>query len=864
MIDLATNLNEPMELDFLDADRIIFIERRGVVKVHHLHEDKTVVIGKIPVNYINESGLLGIAVDPNYSANEWVYFFYTDQVRRSYQNISRFKVRNDSLILGSEQRLLDFYFDYEHCCHNGGGLKFGPDGLLYISTGDNVGGTDFGPIDERPGHHLQDAQRSSANTMDYRGKILRIQPLEDGTYAIPPGNLFSPDEPKALPEIYVMGVRNPWKINVDQKYGWLHWGEVGPNPGKHDTLRGPVAHEEFNLAKAAGNFGWPYFVANNLAYADYDYARDHIGNDFDPDSLVNDSPNNTGLLHLPPAEKATIWYPNSSSALYPLLGQGGGSAVGGPIYHKEFYKDSKTSFPRYYENAWFIADWMRGWVLAAIRDRSGKVLRIEEFLPSHPFKKPIELEFGPDGNLYVLDYGSNWYAQNEDAKLTRILYNYDNRPPVANLTVKQPISQVPANIEASAAGSWDPDRGGEVSYSWSLNGKMLEEKDSLINLNMNQAGIYELCVAVTDNDGMVDSACTQLKLGNSLPEVDFTMFQPNQSFFNPGNGGIGYQIQVTDLEDDQRTDKNDDDKRLRTDFRAIQEGISIAEVLKHSPFTDPYFDHLTGKKLLNGSDCNSCHDIDRESVGPSYTDIANRYSPDEKTLEYLVRKISVGGLGAWGNKAMTAHPQHTEEEIAQMVSYIMAINGEPVTYPLSHPSHLQLSDPKRPYLLSIQYEDRVVGSISSNRVTKQFLLRPHRIHATTYDLSYRVTAKPYNTTGGTYAEIMLNGSFLGFSQIDLTGIRAISLRLRSSSKWVGIEVYTDDIEGDPIGELKIDVPGVENRWILSEDDFFDIEVPIEESTGKSKLIFMFQSDRTEGDMIYFDICQVEWIEFLPI
>ena len=105
--------------------------------------------------------------------------------------------------MASEQRILTWQHQRAECCHSSGALYFDADGNLYISAGDNTNpfaSDGFAPIDERPGRAFWDAQRTSANTNDLNGKIMRIKPLDNpsgtpgpgNTYTIPAGNLFAP------------------------------------------------------------------------------------------------------------------------------------------------------------------------------------------------------------------------------------------------------------------------------------------------------------------------------------------------------------------------------------------------------------------------------------------------------------------------------------------------------------------------------------------------------------------------------------------------------------------------------------------------------------------------------------------------
>src|SRR5690606_2032888 len=266
----------------------------------------------------------------------------------------------------------------------------------------------FAPLDDRPGFEHYDDRRAAGNSNDLRGKILRIHVNEDGSYSIPEGNLFGEGNHKARPEIYVMGDRNPYRISVDKHTGYVYWGEVGPD-ANNDSLdtRGPRGYDEVNQARKAGNFGWPYFVGNNYPYREYNYETGRSGEPFNPEKPENNSPNNTGLTILPPAQPAFIWYPYAASPDFPQVGTGGRNAMAGPVYYVDRFPEA-SRYPDYYDGKLFIYDWVRGWIKAVTMQPNGDFDRLEPFMEGETFASPIDMEVGPDGKLYILEYGKGW------------------------------------------------------------------------------------------------------------------------------------------------------------------------------------------------------------------------------------------------------------------------------------------------------------------------------------------------------------------------------------------------------------------------------------------------------------------------
>jgi cytochrome c len=466
---LVERLDEPMELVVLSNGQVLFIELKGKLKLYDPASKTTTIVGNLEVYDQNEDGLLGMAADPDYDRNHYLYLYYSPEGPASINRLSRFVFENNRLDLSSEKIIIEIPV-LRGCCHSGGSIAFGPDGNLFLSLGDDTPATKYSPIDERPTKNSQpaDVQRSSANTNDLRGKILRIHIEKDGSYTIPEGNLFPKGTPGARPEIFVMGTRNPFRISVDQKTGALYWGEVGPDAGEDSVGLGPKGHDEINRAVRAGNYGWPYFVGNNKAYWDYDFDKQVSGKPFDPAAPVNNSPNNTGLQTLPPARNALIWYPYSESEEFPEVGKGGRNAMAGPVFYADMFAASEIKFPAYYNGKLFIYDWMRDWIMTVTMDAEGNYQHMERFMPGTTFSKPVDMQFAKDGSLYVLEYGTYWHAQNDDARLSRIEFSEGNRKPVAKAVMDKKAGAAPLAVQFSSKGSFDYDKGDKLHYEWSF------------------------------------------------------------------------------------------------------------------------------------------------------------------------------------------------------------------------------------------------------------------------------------------------------------------------------------------------------------------------------------------------------------
>jgi cytochrome c len=568
----AEETGEPIALAVLPNRDVLHTSRDGRVW-YTTSEATTKLAGQIPVYNHDEDGLQGVAVDPNFAENRWVYLYYAPPLDtppgdapengtaadfepfEGYNQLSRFKLTEDNTIdMASEQQILRVNTDRGQCCHAGGEIDFDSQGNLLMSTGDDTNpfaSDGYSPIDERADRNpVFDARRSSANTNDLRGKILRIHVEADGSYTIPEGNLFpeaEDAEDKTRPEIYAMGFRNPFRFAVDKETDWIYVGDYGPDAGSANPERGPAGRVEFNLVKEPGNFGWPLCVGDNIPYRDYDFATGESGEAFDCSAPRNESRHNTGLVELPPAQPAWIPYDRDS---VPEFGNGGESPMGGPVYHFDPNLDSKTKFPEYYDGKNFAYEWDRGWIKTIEVGENGERGAIEPFFESMTLTRPMNIEFGPDGSLYVLDYGSGYFGGAADSAVYRIDYTKGNRTPVVELSADRTSGGTPLEVNFDPSGTHDLDEQ-ELTYAWDFDsdGTTDSTEAGPISHTYDTPGQYTAKLSVTDTTGLTGSASVLITVGNTEPTV--TLETPVDGGFFGFGDTVPFKVTVTDPEDGQ-------------------------------------------------------------------------------------------------------------------------------------------------------------------------------------------------------------------------------------------------------------------------------------------------------------------------
>lgn len=435
LFDKATGPTwEPVKMAFsTDATGnvdVYFIELRDAAKTLasikvYKGATKTVVnLISFTVAGGGNDGLAGLAMDPNFKTNGWLYVQYSIG---TVFRLSRFTVQGNTIAPSSEVAILEIPSTRSQY-HTGGAMQFDAYGDLWWGVGDNMA-AELGP----------------SNTADLRGKIVRIHPIAiaegqkpamgiGSTYTIPKGNYGEyfaakytaegnaaraaefADLSKVRPEIYASGARNPYTLTLDPVRRWVTWGDCGPDHG--------AVTEEHNLTTVPGHFGYPHFAGNNWTRPDY------LGTD--PKAPLNKNANAKGVKILPPATPAIRSYQQDC-------------AMTGPIYRYNSNLQSSIKLPQHFDGWWLIADFNKDWIYGYKLSEDGtKLIDSNKFTDAGgifanikpKLYDPLDVQTGPDGALYVLNY-NGWYNSGANTSIVRIKY------------IGKPCNVVPVNTHVA-------------------------------------------------------------------------------------------------------------------------------------------------------------------------------------------------------------------------------------------------------------------------------------------------------------------------------------------------------------------------------------------------------------------------------
>jgi glucose/arabinose dehydrogenase/PKD repeat protein len=477
--NLAGDLNRPVALAFTPDGRLLVTNQPGQVR---LIQNNTLVTTPVlsltdVICSNSERGILGVAIDPNFATNNYIYLYYTFKrtgdctlggtqgANHPVNRVSRFTLPNTNVINRASEVVLIDNIRSDGGNHNGGDLHFGPDNLLYISVGDAA------------------KTELARDSKTLSGKMLRINPSQ--TNVIPPNNPYANTagvrrcgDPAGIPagdgpcgEIIAQGLRNPFRFAIDPTNGRLHINDVGDG-----------TWEEVNLWEPSNtgvvDYGWPVREGNCTR-----------------GSRTNCSAPPAGMTNPIHAYDHNIGCASITGGAFVPLGV----------------------WPASFDNSYLFGDYVCGKVFQMKADRS--VNLNSPFLSDLGRNSIVTMIFGPHNSTKAL------YYTTIGGDVNRLeATGGNNRAPTAKITANPSSGAAPLNVQFSATGSADPD-GDPLTYDWNFgNGQTLNgSTQSSPQRTYNTGGVYTATLVVRDNRGGVSQPATvRIDVGNSPPVPKIT------------------------------------------------------------------------------------------------------------------------------------------------------------------------------------------------------------------------------------------------------------------------------------------------------------------------------------------------------
>jgi cytochrome c len=448
-------------------------------------------------------------------------------------------------------------------------------------------------------------------------------------------------------------------------------------------------------------------------------------------------------------------------------------------------------------------------------------------------RRPVDATFGPDGCLYLLDYGETWGA-NPDSALLKISYVRGNLQPTAKLNVSTPAGTAPLKTTLSAKGSRDLD-GGKLSYSWKLQpgDKKLGEGEELA-VTLEIAGNFNIELTVSDGQGGSVTRATPIVVGNTVPVARFLAPQDGD-FFTPGKA-LSYKVAVQDAEDGS------------SDAKAAEFGARTLVTSAFLPADGKAVAVDPGLSLMRQSDCFNCHAMETQLVGPAFLAIAEKYRKQAGADDLLNKKVRLGGSGVWGQVPMLAHPQHTEDEVAIMLRWMLALEKGKGGPTLTRGLEGQLTAPKEnkpgTLLLEAIYTDVGAGVAGPLSGKTSVALRHRRIEAESGEITNaKNTGKAIGSTN--------HGTTIKFANLNLADTTKVKVNASAGggAKGSQIEVRLDSPTGPLVATVDIAHTG---DW----GKFMENKAKLTPSSGRHDVYLVLTNPKKGGGLM-----NVDWVEF---
>lgn len=468
---------------FAPDGRMFLADKDGSIWIYESGAFKNAAYYTVsPVATAGDRGVIGLALDPAFASNGFVYIAYTYDSNPASQNgpktaqIIRVNAATPSgnvAVTGSKLVLLGSVvgtpakpscedwpltadcMPSDHLSHSVGALKFGPDGKLYAALGD---GASYATVDSRALRSI-DVDRLA-------GKILRIDPATG--LGLPDNPFYNGNASATRSKVFALGMRNPFRFNFKPGSNLIVGGDVGWD-----------AWEEINKITPGVNLGWPCYegTGQQPGYAAF--------------------PECQALYAAGTATPPMYTYPHPPDA----------AAVGGAFTGVNGYSSQ-------FQNTFFWADYPRSQISVMKLDGAGNLVPGSVDVFTSSADGPVQVEIGPEGDIYYLSIFAN--------QVRRIRYVGDNRPPVAVASGTPLAGALPLNVTFSSAGSADPDAGQTLTYQWNFGDGTPVSNAANPSHVYSVAGTYTATLTVTDPLFLTDSKSVQVQAGNEPPTATIT------------------------------------------------------------------------------------------------------------------------------------------------------------------------------------------------------------------------------------------------------------------------------------------------------------------------------------------------------
>jgi cytochrome c len=335
----------------------------------------------------------------------------------------------------------------------------------------------------------------------------------------------------------------------------------------------------------------------------------------------------------------------------------------------------------------------------------------------------------------------------------------------------------------------------------------------------------------------------------------------NRSFYFPG-APIRYTTRVTDREDGSLENGSIAADAVVVTAEYLKDGPPAAEPAGHrsAPAVHP------GRALIEAGTCLSCHQVDRKSIGPSYNDVAQKYRGDATALARLATKIKTGGAGVWGEVMMPPHPQLSDEQRTQMVSYILSLGAKKAGPSLPAKGEYAVpaaaAEATAPgggaVVLRAQYTDKGANGLPGAEADKTLVLRAPLLVVSSGELGEGVSKMQVPQFPVPFAMPSKSGSYSKFRQLDLSGISEVVFGVSAPAQYgaVGgkIEVRIDSETGPLVGETEAMQPQT-----AQNAPPIQAHAPLKATTGMHDVYFVFRNEQAKPQAMLFIVTTATFV-----